>query len=196
MGDEYEDNTDNIRALNHSACIKRDVVTMVQLKQEAAESPSADPDALRRECETKCAFLFSKYTDIFNRMLADTIDVGIMYQTLGVLSKIENGTIDQEQGSVEMGKLLHSLYVDSAVRNADKLNATSDAANAVAKPTSVAMTYSEYKHRMSTIKSKLTHATSVSAAPIDAVALAAVYAASVSKDAASVSKASTKKHKK
>jgi hypothetical protein len=52
-----------------------------------------------------------------------------------VLEMIEDGKVDQSEGSVIVGKFLKELYVDSALRradNLDKANASADKANASA----------------------------------------------------------------
>ncbi len=45
---------------------------------------------------------------------------------LNVLERIEDGEIDQHEGSYEVGKLLKSLYVDTALRKAKKLDNPQD----------------------------------------------------------------------
>jgi hypothetical protein len=50
------------------------------------------------------------------------IDLKILYQFLEVLEKIENGKMDQHEGSFEVGTLLKKLYVDSALKRAEKLD--------------------------------------------------------------------------
>jgi hypothetical protein len=44
-----------------------------------------------------------------------------MGQALFALKQIEEGTIDQQEGSVLMGKLFYELFVDSALKRADAL---------------------------------------------------------------------------
>jgi hypothetical protein len=50
------------------------------------------------------------------------IDLEILFKFLNVLRQIEDGELDQHEGSFVVGKLLKELYVDSALRKADKLN--------------------------------------------------------------------------
>ena len=40
-----------------------------------------------------------------------------MGQFLSILKRIEDGKIDQHEGSFEVGKLLKKIYVDSALKN-------------------------------------------------------------------------------
>ena len=42
------------------------------------------------------------------------------------MRRIEDGEIDQHEGSFLVGTLLKELYIDSALRKADKLNADDD----------------------------------------------------------------------
>ena len=53
----------------------------------------------------------------------DEIDLKILFQFLDVLNKIEDGHMDQHEGSYEVGLLLKKIYVDSALRKAEKLDA-------------------------------------------------------------------------
>lgn len=70
----------------------------------------------------ECTFLFTYYTDIYNKVRKDEIDLQILFQFLDVLKKIEDGDLDQHEGAYEVGMLLKKLYVDSALRKADKIN--------------------------------------------------------------------------
>ena len=60
--------------------------------------------------------------DIFTRVMKDELDIGIMSKILIVLKLIEDGQMDQQDGSVRVGRLLKDLYLDSAVRRADNLD--------------------------------------------------------------------------
>lgn len=119
MPDEYVDNTEGIRSLKHSRLIHADIIKIEDLKKK---NPDMDPFQFRELCETECVFLFYKYTDIFNRLLRNEIDLAIMEKALNVLLKIEEGEIDQQEGSVIVGKLFHEIYVDSALRRSNNLD--------------------------------------------------------------------------
>ena len=73
-------------------------------------------------CVSRCGFLFNNYTDIFNKVKKDEIHLGILSQLITVLHNIEEGKLDQHEGSFEVGKLLKEIYIDSALKKADKLN--------------------------------------------------------------------------
>ena len=71
---------------------------------------------------SKCQFLFTYYTDIFNRVRKDELDLNIFNEFIDILERIENSELDQHEGSFEVGKLLKKIYIDSALKKANKLN--------------------------------------------------------------------------
>jgi hypothetical protein len=73
-------------------------------------------------CVNRCGFLFNTYTDIFNKVKKDEIDLTILGQLLGVLKMIEDGKVGQHEASVEVGTLLKQIYIDSALKKSDKLD--------------------------------------------------------------------------
>ena len=125
--DDYEDNTRGIREMKHSDNIRADILKMETLKKENVDLRKNDPLAFSQLCESECIFLFYKYTDIYNRLLKDEVDLTIMNKALEVLKRIEDGEIDQQEGSVIVGKLFHEIYVDSALRRSANLDAQAQA---------------------------------------------------------------------
>jgi len=117
-----EDQTQLIRDLKHSVLLRSDINNLVLLKTKYKN----DTDSLFNESMVECNFLFTYYTDIYNKIRKDEIDMTILMKFLDVLKKIEDNELDQHEGSFEVGKLLKELYVDSALRKADKLNADYD----------------------------------------------------------------------
>jgi hypothetical protein len=87
-----------------------------------------DDEMIYAECASECSFLFTYYTDIFNKVRKDEIDINILNRFLDVLRKIEDGDMDQHEGSFAVGSLLKELYVDSALKKAEKLDANSEKA--------------------------------------------------------------------
>jgi hypothetical protein len=81
-----------------------------------------NPDQFDSICVSSCQFLFNNYTDIFNKVKKDEIDLKILLRLLNLLHAIEEGALDQHEGSFEVGKLLKEIYIDSALRKAEKLN--------------------------------------------------------------------------
>jgi hypothetical protein len=119
---EGEDNTHNIRKVKHSVPMRNDIRTMDSLKTAHSEMRRTKPDEFKTLCQAQCSFLYNNYTDIFNKMISDELDLTIMTKILTVLKLIEDGKTDQHEGSVMVGKLLKELYVDSAVKRIDNLD--------------------------------------------------------------------------
>jgi hypothetical protein len=121
---ECEDNTENIRKLKHSGLIKEDITKLLQLKKDPAlhGMRTTNPQGFSDHCCSECSFLFSTYTDIFHKVFKDELNMEIMWNLIQVLRAIEEGDVDQHEGSVVFGKLLKKLYVDSAVRRGNNLD--------------------------------------------------------------------------
>ncbi len=113
-----EDQTEFIRNLKHSQVIRNDVNNMIVIKAKYR----GDDNKIHEECVNECNFLFTYYTDIYNKIRKDEIDIGILNKFLDVLKRIEEGEFDQHEGSFLVGTILKELYVDSAIKKADKLN--------------------------------------------------------------------------
>jgi hypothetical protein len=112
------DQTDFIRGLKHSQLIRTDVNNMILIKAKF----EGDENKIHEECISHCNFLFTYYTDIYNKLRKDEIDYSILMRFLDVLKKIEDGVLDQHEGSFLVGSILKELYVDSALKKAEKLN--------------------------------------------------------------------------
>jgi hypothetical protein len=119
---DCDDNTDNIRKLKHSVLIRNDIRKIENLKTKNAELKKSKPDEFMSLCESECQFLFNNYTDIFHKVVKDELDLTIMTKLLTVLKMIEDGKVDQHEGSVLVGKILKELYIDSAVKRADNID--------------------------------------------------------------------------
>jgi hypothetical protein len=52
----------------------------------------------------------------------DELDLELMTKLLIVLKLIEDGKVDQNEGSVMVGKVLKELYVDSALKTGEHLD--------------------------------------------------------------------------
>lgn len=114
-----EDKTGLIRKLKHSHTLREDINNLIMIK---AKYP-LDSDSVHLEGMSECNFLFTYYTDIYNKIRKDEIDLKILFKALDVLRDIEDGKIDQHDGSYKFGLLLKQIYVDSALKKAEKLNA-------------------------------------------------------------------------
>ena len=136
-----EDQTGLIRDLKHSHILRDNVNNLVMLKAKHFD----DPEALNLEAMTECNLLFTYYTDLYNKIRKDEIDLKILFQFIDVLRKIEDGQMDQHEGSYEVGLLLKKIYVDSALRKAEKLNAVTGVVEPEYKGPQVDISWKQYK---------------------------------------------------
>jgi hypothetical protein len=113
-----EDQTDLIRKLKHSQIFKNEINSMLLIKAKYRD----DVEKINVECMSECNFLFTYYTEIYNKIKKDEIDINILNKFVDVLRQIEDEELDQHSGSFLVGTLLKELYVDSALKKADKLN--------------------------------------------------------------------------
>ena len=120
--DEYKDNTENIRKLKHSELIRDEIRKLEILKTNNKELMKTAPLKFEELAQSDAFFLFSNYTDIFNKVLKNELDLDIMSQILYVLKMIEEEQVDQNEGSVLVGKLLKELYLDSALKRSENLD--------------------------------------------------------------------------
>lgn len=114
---DAQDNTAHIREVKHSKKIKNDISTFLSLKQNYPRMKKEHFDAM---CLKRCSFLFNNYTDIYNRLVKDELNLELFGKFINVLEKIENGTEDQHSASVIIGTILKEIYIDSALRKENK----------------------------------------------------------------------------
>ena len=117
-----EDQTGLIRNLKHSQILRNEINNMIVLKAKYR----GDDEQIYNECVKESNFLYTYYTDIFNKVRKDEIDIHILNRFLDMLRKIEDGDMDQHEGSFAIGSLLKELYIDSALKKAEKLDANSE----------------------------------------------------------------------
>jgi len=120
-----EDQTELIRNLKHSQVLRNEINNMILIKGKYRNNE----EKIAEECMNECGFLYTYYTDIFNKVKKDEIDIHILNKFLDVLRQIEEGKLDQHEGSFLVGTLLKELYVDSALKKAEKLDAESEKNN-------------------------------------------------------------------
>ena len=136
-----EDNTDLIRQLKHSHILREDVNNLIMLKAKY----HLDQEQLHLEAMSECNFLFTYYTDIYNKIRKDEIDLKILFRAFDVLRDIEDGKLDQHEGAFEFGTLLKKIYVDSALKKAEKLNAETGEKEPEYKGPQVNISWSQFK---------------------------------------------------
>jgi hypothetical protein len=111
------DNTNLIRKNKNSDKIRQDVYTMLNMKK------CVNPDEEKHMLEwykKNCSFLYENYKTIFERLLSDSIDVNLLFTFLDCLKRIEDGELEQQEASFEIGKILKQLYVDPKIKEEQK----------------------------------------------------------------------------
>jgi len=119
---DVEDVTESIREKKHSMLIKEDIDAMLILKHQWAAESLSNPESFDSMLEKRCNFLFTNYTDIFNRLKKDELNLEIMANFITILKQIEDGEIDQHEGAFTVGKLLKAIYIDSALQRSKHLD--------------------------------------------------------------------------
>ena len=117
-----EDQTQKIRSLKHSSILRNEVNSMLKIK----ELYKGDNDKINIECLVECNFLFNYYTDIYNKLKKDEIDVNLFFKLLDVLKSIEDEEIDQHDGAFKVGTILKEIYIDSCIKKVEKLDQTAE----------------------------------------------------------------------
>lgn len=151
-----DDFTEKIRNVKQSEHIRMDVKHLTFLKKKYQKLQKTNTEEFDNICVTECQFLFNNYTDIFNKVKKDLIDLSILNRFLDVLKQIEDGKIDQHEGSYIIGELLKKIYVDSALKREQKNNEHLDGNNKksskkITKPKEIS--YRQYKTLLENAKS-------------------------------------------
>ena len=120
--DDYVNNTDRIREIKHSELILGDIGKICELKKTHPKMKVVEEEKFKYLCQTSCPFLYSNYTDIFNKVVNDELDLKMMVEFVQTLKQIEDGAIDQYDASVKVGTILKEMYVDSAMRKGAKMD--------------------------------------------------------------------------
>ena len=115
-----DDNTRKIRELKHSKKIKENVEVFINLKRKYKRMYDNDKKGFDKIANSHCQFLWVNYTNIYNRLLKDELDLKILLAFIDKLKEIEDGEIDQHEASVDIGKILKQMYIDSALKREKK----------------------------------------------------------------------------
>ena len=111
-----DDNTSKIRSLKHSKNIRNDVERFLNLKKKYSRLELTNKKKLEELLISHCNFLWCNYTNIFNRLIKNELNPHILYKFIDKLQEIEEGETDQHTASVDIGKTLKEMYIDSALR--------------------------------------------------------------------------------
>ena len=136
-----EDQTDLIRNLKHSQVLRNEINNMIMIKAKYR----GDDEKIAQECMNESNFLFTYYTEIFNKVKKDEIDINMLYKFLDILKKIEEGQLDQHEGSFQVGTILKDIYVDSALKKAEKLDAANETEKVETKKANVNISWKQFK---------------------------------------------------
>ena len=142
---DTKDCTEEIREKCHSSLIRDDVDKLLSLKKQYSRLASSNPQEFDTLCVSRCSFLFNHYTDIFNKIKKNELDVNILFTFINTLKDIETGTLDQHEASVKIGKILKSLYIDSALKKADKIDKFNEKKSKQKKKVDKNISWNQYK---------------------------------------------------
>ena len=142
---DTDDCTEIIRNTKQSELIRIDTKQLIALKQKYVRLSQSNPNEFDKICVNQCNFLFNNFTDIFNKIKNDTLNLEIFYNFLNILKKIEDGEINQHEGSFLVGKYLKELYIDSALKNNEKLDKKNKHKKVQKKPPSCDIKNISYK---------------------------------------------------
>ena len=145
QANDVEDCTDDIRRKQHSKPIREDVKRMLGLMKSHSRLRATNPDQFDAMLVSRCNFLFTHYTDIFNKVKKDEVSLDVLWRLLHVLGEIERGALDQHSGAFEVGKLLKQMYVDSALRKGAHLDAMHDDGKTASRPKMKNVTWARYR---------------------------------------------------
>ena len=147
MVKEYgaEETTSKIRECKHSKHIRNDIRTMTMLKSKYKR---LEKKMLEQMIEKQCSFLKNNYTNIYNKLKNDVIDVKMLLKFVDVLESIETSKYDQHEASAQIGQLLKEIYIDSALKEDEKRDKSVKKKEKKRKVKNIS--WKEYKKRMVT----------------------------------------------
>ena len=74
---DTDDCTEEIRNKKQSVLIRNDVKQMLYLKQKYSRLQKSNPQEFDKICISQCQFLFNNYTDIYNKIKSDLLNLNI-----------------------------------------------------------------------------------------------------------------------
>ena len=137
-----KDNTNKIRNLKHSSKIREQVTTMIEIRNKYSRVGKRGIDKM---IDSKCNWLFTNYTNLFNKLKKNELDLRILDKVLSTLKEIEDGIVDQHEASVKVGQALKELYIDSALKAEKKREAQDKKNKKIYKKPVKKLTWAQYK---------------------------------------------------
>ena len=123
---DTKDMTNKIRENKHSIKLKEGIESIIKLRNENMEMYINDKNEFEKLVLNTDSFLFNNYTDIYNKIMKNEVDIKILNKLLDLLKQIEDGRLDQHEASFMVGSILKEMYVDSAIKRAEKLDEESE----------------------------------------------------------------------
>tara|TARA_E500000178_G_C16912891_1_gene703510 strand:+ start:454 stop:954 length:501 start_codon:yes stop_codon:yes gene_type:complete len=145
---DAEDKTELIRRTKHSKIIKQQVALLQNLKKKHKNMYENNFTKFDEIAVSECQFLFNNYTEIYNKVIKNEINLEILDKFLNVLKLIENGEIDQHEGSVKVGTYLKELYIDSALKKTEKNDKNSNENEDSKEIEEINISWSQFKKRI------------------------------------------------
>ena len=137
-----EETTEKIRKLKHSLLIKQDVEEIILTKRKYSKLKL---ETLQQMCMKRANFLYTNYTNIFNKLVKGELNLEILGRLIMILQKIERGECDQHEASVMVGTILKELYIDSALKKQEKSDSKYKKAKEKRIRNGKKISWSEYK---------------------------------------------------
>ena len=131
-----------IRKLKHSSKIKEQVSIMMDIRKKYKR---LSKKAVNKMIESKCNWLFINYTNIYNKLKKDELDINILGRFIVMVKEIEDGDIDQHEASVKIGKILKELYIDSAMKHEKNIEDKDNKKKKKYKKPEIKITWNDYK---------------------------------------------------
>ena len=138
------DQTNLIRELKHSGLLRTEITTLQHLVQTWLPTDT-EADKLTKAAE-QCPFLYMYYTDLFNRIRKQDLDITLLHHFLDLLQQIEEGHMDQHDASFAVGTVLKKIYIDSALKRAAKQEEEEEDNDT--KPLPLSISWKQYKQEM------------------------------------------------
>lgn len=119
---DFKDNSNDIKRNKHSIKIQQDINTYLSLKKTYSRLQQTNSNLFKQKIINQCNFLYTNYNNIFDKLINNQLDINILNKFIYFLKQIEDGKMDQNTASYEIGKLLKSHYIDKEISNNDHIN--------------------------------------------------------------------------
>jgi hypothetical protein len=139
---DSKDNTENIRKLKHGKLIRTDVAKIIELKTKYSRLKY---ESIEKMAIKQASFLWVNYTNIFIKLMKGKLNVDTLFKFISVLEMIEEGKLDQNEGSVQIGQILKKMYIDTALYESKINNKGKDKKN---KKKVKNISWEEFKERI------------------------------------------------